>query len=202
MMNTIKIYKKTQKEIKKCSVEGCTNTVLCKGICNNHYKIISNSKGRCQQNAGIYIIWCKEKFYIGYSFSGLKTRYYNEKYALIKNKMGSLSNEFLDYFNSICEAESSLSRKEILNKYVHQDIIEEIQRWTKIDENFNYVEYSDDKEKGKLLYKVLFSTNAAEVIYRNDQTDIYLRTRERLLIKHAKELDRQNGTTLCLNVNN
>lgn len=178
-----------------CKVDGCTGTVRTNGYCSKH----SNDYYRANQEAGVYIITLKDKSYIGMSTTAIVDRIRTERSRLITDNPQSVSGEMLNYFNSLCKEESTLSREEIADKYFDYDIIEGSLGWYKVDEDFNRIEFKDDSEKREAIFKI-GTNNNSEVKSRQAMLDYYWKMREHYWIKHHKNLDKQNGTQNCLNI--
>lgn len=178
----------------KCNIEGCENKKQTIGLCQSHY----NKHIRSGHIAGVYKINLKDKTYIGMSNSSLKDRLSTEKSGLIMNDGRRVSNELLEYFNYLCSNEKELSKEEVLKKYFSYEIIFGTERWSKVDENFNEVEYEDNKQKRDLIFKALTSTNP-EIQEWNKKLERLVKHKEHYWIRYFKELDKKNNTNNCLN---
>jgi len=186
---------KKNKKAEICLVEGCKKEVHANGLCSKH----NNDRSRSGDVAGVYKITLKDKIYIGMSMAGVYTRISTERSRLIENNSESVNKDLLQYFNELCDEEPQLSRKEIASKYFDYEVLFSSPRWNKADENYNTIKFEDEEEQKELTFGANISTNQ-EVVRRKKLLERLLLSKESLLIKYYKNLDKQNGTHICLNI--
>lgn len=180
-----------------CSIEGCNRVDIIQKrdrLCSKHYRLYHLSA----DTVGVYLIKLKDKYYVGYSSSGIGKRNLDEISALINNNPIALKgSNLLKYFNEICKSENLVTkdqREQAIGKYFKVTILENSTRYLLRDSESDTItrEYDSEQEQKDSTYRMACS-NSPEVKAQNEKTKQYWKNQEILYIeKCIKKYGKEN----------